>query len=98
MYNSEFKDVMVDGVSYPVDVYRNKHRVDTAYHVVAGCAMLGQIVKHSACSWEAQTFGGRPAAPKFKRRHLAVDYLIREFTRWRGNKGHLSRNDLRMWL
>lgn len=68
--------VQVDGVDHEVKVVRNNHRRDIAYHVVAGCAMLGQIVKHTTCSWEAQTFDGRPAAPKFKRRHLAVDYLI----------------------
>lgn len=71
--------VQIDGVDRDVTVVRNKHRRDTTYHVVAECTMLGQIVKRTPCSWEAQTFDGRPAAPKFKRLYLAVDYLIKQW-------------------
>lgn len=69
--------VMINGVSCPVDVYRNKHRADTAYHVVAGHTMLGQVVKKSTCSWEAQSFKEGVESSDHKRRHLAVDHLIK---------------------
>ena len=72
--------VVINGVSCPVDVYRSKLRSDVAYHVVAGHTLLGQVVKNTTCSWEAQSFKDAivtPCTSEHRRRHLAVDHLIK---------------------
>lgn len=71
--------VIINGVSCPVDVYRNKHRADTAYHVVAGHTILGQVVKKSTNQWEAHIFKDEVETTSHKRRHIAVDHLIKEW-------------------
>ena len=42
--------VVINDVELEVEVKRNNHRAGIVYHVVAGCVLLGQIVKHSTCS------------------------------------------------
>lgn len=48
------------------------------YHVVAGHTLLGQVVKKSTCSWEAQSCKDDVETTFHKRRHIAVDHLIKE--------------------
>lgn len=70
--------VVINDVELEVEVKRNNHRADIAYHVVAGCVLLGQIVRNSTCSWDAQTFSDNPTTTNVSRRHIAVDHLIKQ--------------------
>lgn len=70
--------VVINDVELEVEVKRNNHRAGIAYHVVAGCVLLGQIVKNSTCSWDAQTFGDNPTTTNVLRRHIAVDLLVKK--------------------